>query len=141
MSSLEYYTKPGKDAEETSHFHYQSLVKLPGGVAKLAGVGGWDDAWNLDATDIPQQVARAIANVDSVLQGAGYRGWEDVYLVRAYIVNLDQAETGGAAAGAYAEQIKKRIPQHKPVLTGIGVQSLAFPGMLIELEAEAVSQA
>jgi enamine deaminase RidA (YjgF/YER057c/UK114 family) len=70
-------------------------------------------------------------NVDRVVREAGLRGWEDVYLVRSY--HTDPMES----LPALLEEINRRIPEHHPIWTAIGVKTLAGPEMIIEIEVEA----
>lgn len=99
---------------------------------KCAGQGGWTTTGDLDATDTKKQVDLAFENVDRVLQAAGLRGWEDVYLIRSYHVDME------ASFDYVVEKLKKRIPGHRPVWTCIAVPRLAFPAMLVEIEVEAL---
>ena len=98
---------------------------------KCAGQGGWTNSGDLDASDTRKQIDLAFENVDKVLQATGLKGWEDVYLVRTYHVEM------GASYDYLVEKLKKRIAGHRPVWTAISVPRLAFPEMLIEVEVEA----
>lgn len=66
------------------------------------------------------------------LTSAGSKGWEDFYAMRVYLV-------GGLTDEILAELVKVMKnhlgPNHKPILTGLGVESLAF-GMLVEVEVK-----
>lgn len=85
----------------------------------------------LDDSDVKKQVDLAFENVDRVLQAAGLKGWEDVYLFRSYHFDMD------TSYHYVVEKLRARIPGHRPVWTAISVPRLAFPEMLIEIEVEA----
>ncbi|KAM0543464.1 hypothetical protein ACHAPJ_012262 [Fusarium lateritium] len=133
MSSLQYYNDPGAGQKHSDLCHYSQAVAI-GDAVKCSGQGGWDSGGNLDANDLDRQIDLAFENVDRVLQAAGLRGWEDVYLVRSYHVDM------GASYDYVVKRLKERIPGHRPVWTAIAVPRLAFPQMLIEIEVEAYKQ-
>ncbi|KAK7703764.1 hypothetical protein SLS57_010801 [Botryosphaeria dothidea] len=110
--------------------HYSQAVVL-GDIVKCAGQGGWTNTGALDADDVPGQVELAFENVDRVLRKVGLRGWEDVYSVRSYHVDID------ASFEKMVEALRQRIPGHRPVWTAIAVPRLAFSAMRIEIEVEA----
>jgi enamine deaminase RidA (YjgF/YER057c/UK114 family) len=130
MSSLHYYDEPGAGTENGKNFHYRQAVVL-GNTVKCSGQGGWTNDGKLDANDPIRQVDLAFENVDRVLQTVGLRGWEDVYLLRSYHVDM------GATYDYVVKKLKERIPDHRPVWTAIAVPRLAFSSMQIELEVEA----
>ncbi|GLB07718.1 hypothetical protein AtubIFM57258_003080 [Aspergillus tubingensis] len=131
MSTLTFVNEEGAGQKHSDLCHYSQAVILPGNIVKCAGQGGWTQSGDLDATDVRKQVDLAFENVDRVLQAVGLQGWEDVYLIRSYHVDM------GASFDYVVEKLKKRIPGHRPVWTSIAVPRLAFPSMLIEIEVEA----
>ncbi|RAL07050.1 YjgF-like protein [Aspergillus homomorphus CBS 101889] len=131
MASLTYVNEDGAGQKYSDLCHYSQPVLLPGKIVKYAGQGGWTNSGSLDASDTRKQIDLAFGNVDRVLQTAGIKGWEDVYLVRTYHVDLD------TSYDYLVKKLKKRIPEHRPVWTAISIARLAFPEMLIEVEVEA----
>lgn len=129
MSNLTYINEEGAGQKHSDLCHYSQCVVLAD-IVKCAGQGGWDNNGNLEV-DEENQVTLAFENVDRVLQAAGLRGWEDVYSVRSYHVNI------GASFEPMVKKLRERIPGHRPIWTCIGVPALAFPKMLIEIEVEA----
>ncbi|KAL3485008.1 hypothetical protein BJX62DRAFT_243399 [Aspergillus germanicus] len=91
MSSLTYINEPGAGQKHSDFCHYSQAVHLPSNIVKCAGQGGWTNTGDLDAENIRGQVDLAFENVDRVLQVAGLRGWEDVYLVRSYHVDMESS--------------------------------------------------
>ncbi|CAG8211551.1 unnamed protein product [Penicillium olsonii] len=131
MSSFTYINEKGAGEKHSDLGHYSQAVLLPGNIVKCSGQGGWTPTGDLDANDWKRQIDLAFDNVDRVLQAADLRGWEDVYLLRSYHVDID-------ASWEYTvEKLRARIPDHRPVWTAIAVPRLAFPAMKIELEVEA----
>ncbi|KAH7013017.1 Endoribonuclease L-PSP/chorismate mutase-like protein [Ilyonectria destructans] len=130
MSNLQYHNETGAGQKHSDLCHYSQAVVL-GDIVKCSGQGGWDNTGKLNADDIKGQVDLAFENVDRVLQTVGLRGWEDVYSIRSYHVDI------GASFDLVVEKLKERIPGHRPIWTSIAVPRLAFPQMLIEIEVEA----
>ncbi|KAL4901592.1 hypothetical protein BDW74DRAFT_170051 [Aspergillus multicolor] len=120
MSTLTYFNEDGAGQKHSDLCHYSQAVVLPKdcNIVKCAGQGGWTNAGDLDANDVRKQAA-------------GLKGWEDVYLVRSYHVDM------GSSYDYVVEKLKTRIPGHRPVWTAIAVPCLAFPAMRIEIEVEA----
>ncbi|KAF2101038.1 Endoribonuclease L-PSP/chorismate mutase-like protein [Rhizodiscina lignyota] len=133
MANLEYVNAPGAGEFMSSNFPYSQCVKLPNGIVKLAGQGGWDTQTaaleaNGDADKF--QVDLAFQNIENQLKAAGLKGWEDVYLVRSYHVDM---------AGSFDATVAnlRKWCNHKPLWTCISVPRLALPQMRIEIDIEA----
>jgi enamine deaminase RidA (YjgF/YER057c/UK114 family) len=130
MSSLQYFNEKGAGQKHSDLCHYSQAVVV-GDIVKCSGQGGWDETGKLDPNDIEGQVDLAFKNVDKVLQAVGLRGWEDVYSIRSYHVDI------GTSFNIVVEKLRQRLPGHRPIWTSIGVTRLAFQEMLIEIEVEA----
>lgn len=132
MSGLTYLNEEGAGQKHSDLCHYSQVVLLPGGVVKASGQGGWDTTGKTDAADPAGQIKLAFENVDRVLRTAGLRGWEDVYSIRSYHVDME------GTFSHMVEELRRRLPDHRPIWTSIGVPALAFKEMLIEVEVEAI---
>lgn len=77
--------------------------------------------------DLLKQIDRAFDNVEHTLGLAG-AGWKDVYAVKLYHTEITEE-----GVGHLVENMRKYMPDHQPILSGIGVTSLAF-GMKLEIE-------
>lgn len=132
MSDLTFINEKGAGQIHSDKCHYSQAVKLPGGIVKCSGQGGWDNTGFCDGSNLDGQVKNAFMNVDRVLQAAGLRGWEDVYSIRSYHCDI------AASFPMMVKLLQERIPGHRPVWTSIGVTRLAFDTMLIEVEVEAI---
>lgn len=133
MSSLTYTNEEGAGQKHSDLCHYSQAVTI-GNIVKCSGQGGWNETGALDANDIPGQVDLAFQNVDKVLQAVGLLGWENVYSIRSYHVDID------ASFNLVVKKLQERIPNHRPIWTSIAVPRLAFEAMKIEIEVEAIKQ-
>lgn len=129
MSSLTYYNEKGAGEQNGAECHYSQAVVI-GPIVKCSGQGGWTNNRDIPM-DNKQQIINAFDNVERVLQAAGLKGWEDVYSIRSYHVDI------ASTFQLMVDILKERCPKHKPIWTSIGVTRLAFPSMLIEIEVEA----
>ena len=88
----------------------------------------------LHAGDIVAQVNQALDNLEIVLQGAG--------MSLAHVVRLNYYTTDVDAFFQAAEQLVPRLAQAgcTPASTLLGVQRLAFPELMVEIEATAVAE-
>lgn len=81
--------------------------------------------------DMRAQISLALDNLEAVLGGAGM-GIADIVRVGVYVTNVDEAmknfDVLGARFGAQGAQ---------PPMTLLGVERLAVPGLMFEIEATA----
>lgn len=98
-----------------------------------AGQVAWDRDYNVvGGNDLGAQTRQALANLKVVLAEAG-AGVEDIVRLRTYVVNHNPdclAPVGEALAEFYGTAMPAAN-------TWIGVQALALPDFLIEIEATA----
>ncbi|KAH8788565.1 Endoribonuclease L-PSP/chorismate mutase-like protein [Diaporthe sp. PMI_573] len=133
MSHLQYYTYPGFGEFVKEHTHYNQAVRV-GDVIEVAGQGGWDRETREVEPDLFKQIDKAFDNVEHTLSLAG-TSWKDVYAVKLY----HTTDVTEEAVGHFVENMRKYMPGHQPILSGIGVASLAF-GMKVEIEVRAHAQ-
>lgn len=98
-----------------------------------AGQVAWDKDYNVvGAGDVGAQARQALANLKAVLVAAG-ASVEDVVRLRTYVVNHDPSmlEPIGQALGEFYGGVTPAAN------TWIGVQALALPDFLVEIEATA----
>jgi enamine deaminase RidA (YjgF/YER057c/UK114 family) len=116
-------------------FGFSHAVRQKGGdTLHLAGQIAWDKEGKLvGAGDLAAQTRQALANLREVLKAAG-AGPADVVRLRTYVVNHSPDKLGpvlGEIGAFYAGAVPAAN-------TFIGVQTLALPELLIEIEATAV---
>lgn len=80
--------------------------------------------------DFEAQARQVFDNLETVLGQAG-ASFDDVIKLTAYVTDMTKLGDYGRVRAEY-------LKGKRPAVTTVGVQSLAFPGMLIEVEALAV---
>ncbi len=126
-----------KEFINPSSMGFTNTVAITSGGAKLvyvSGQVGYADGKVPD--DIGEQADIAFKNLVSELEAAGAKV-EDVVKINTYIKELDgeKAKAVGVANAKYFTQ------ENQPASTWIGVTSLIFPNLLVEVEAIAVVEA
>ncbi|KAH6687425.1 Endoribonuclease L-PSP/chorismate mutase-like protein [Plectosphaerella plurivora] len=132
MSGLQYYCYDGVGVTNNRLYSYSQAVRV-GNIVKCSGQGGWDDDGNIDEKDLKGQIELAFKNVEKNLKDAGAAGgWDSVYSVKSFHISLS------ASFDLMVEQFRKWMPAHQPVWTCVGVTELGIPGMIVEIEVEAI---
>jgi 2-iminobutanoate/2-iminopropanoate deaminase len=80
--------------------------------------------------DMKAQTRQALENVKSVLEAAG-ASMGDVVKITVYLTDMSRLMETHAVRAEF-------FPDPPPASTGIEVSALAFPGLLIEIEAIAI---
>lgn len=112
----------------------QAVKSIGSTTIYCAGQVAWDKDLNIvGGSDIGDQARQALKNVETVLAEAG-AGISDIVRMHTYVVN-HKAEYLGPVSAALAEFYGDITPAAN---TWIGVQSLALPDFLIEIEVTAV---
>jgi len=116
-------------------FGFSHAVRQKGGeTLHLAGQVAWDkDGKLVGAGDLAAQTRQALANLREVLLAAGASP-ADIVRLRTYVVN-HSADKLGPVLGEIGAFYAGAVPAAN---TFIGVQTLALPEFLIEIEATAV---
>lgn len=119
---------------ESTAYGFSHAVAASGAtIVHCAGQVAWDKDYNLvGGDDLGAQARQALANLKTVLTAAG-AGVEDIVRLRTYVVNHSPdciAPVGEALAEFYGQVMPAAN-------TWIGVQALALPDFLIEIEATA----
>ena len=116
-------------------FGFSHAVRQKGGdTLHLAGQVAWDrDGKVVGAGDLAAQTRQALVNLGAVLAAAGATP-ADIVRLRTYVVNHSPDKLGpvlGEIGAFYAGAMPAAN-------TFIGVQALALPDFLVEIEATAV---
>ncbi|ORY26034.1 Endoribonuclease L-PSP/chorismate mutase-like protein [Naematelia encephala] len=126
MSTLSYSAATPLALENQETYGYSQAVRF-GNALYISGQGGWRPDGSIEV-DNAAQIALAFQNVDQALISAGGNGLTDVFKVTTFLAPFTDE-----LAVLVSDEIKRRLP-HKPLWTCIGVDKLAFPGMVCEVE-------
>ena len=110
------------------------VIQHEGTVVHFTGQVAWDENREIvGAGDLAAQAAEAMRNLGKVLAHAGASP-ADVVRIRTYVVDHspDKLQPVGAAIAEFFGDVTP------PANTWLGVQSLALPEFLVEIEATAV---
>ena len=126
------YNPPGHQPFAPTYSHISSVpVSSTSKLLSFAGQVGHDSETGKTPESLAEQVELALANVDKCLTAAGATK-EDIISVRHYVVNLQPVDPArGRIYSAW-------IGDNKPPSTLLGVQHLAVPELLYEIEVMAV---
>ncbi|TKD50757.1 RidA family protein [Sphingomonas baiyangensis] len=108
-----------------------AALQAGGRTIHCAGQVAWDAECNVvGGDDLAAQTAQALANLKAVLAAAGASP-ADVVRMRTYVVNHSPDKLG-TVLGAFGAFYGDATPAPN---TFIGVQALALPDFLVEIEA------
>ena len=128
---------PGGWGEKSLRDYNYSMVLDVGGRVELSGQGGWDPATLEFPTGQPleAEINQAFDNVASMLSAVGL-SWLNVGHVNSYHV-VEPDGTILAATAEMGRQFSRRMPDHKPIWTCLGVACLGDPKMRVEIRVTA----
>jgi enamine deaminase RidA (YjgF/YER057c/UK114 family) len=114
---------------------YTHVITAEGGkLVLIAGQTPVDADGNVVGVgDFDAQVMQVFENLTRALTAAGAT-WENCVKVVQYIPNWDPEKH---RPGLTAARTKYMVPEHLPVSTLLGIQSLARPEYMVEIEAMA----
>jgi enamine deaminase RidA (YjgF/YER057c/UK114 family) len=114
-------------------FNQAELVEGAERVLMLSGQGPVAaDGAPQHAGDLPAQVALCLDNIETVLEGAGMT-LRNVVRIHVFTTDVD------AMMGSWEDLVKRFAADGvQPTSTLVGVTRLAFPEMMVEIEATAV---
>lgn len=110
-----------------------AAMQTSGKTVHLAGQVAWDKDCNIvGGDDLAAQTRQALANIKTVIEAAGGT-IADIVRLRIYVVNHSPDKLGVVLpeVGAFFGDVTP------PPNTFLGVQALALPDFLIEIEATA----
>jgi enamine deaminase RidA (YjgF/YER057c/UK114 family) len=116
-------------------YGFSHAVRQRGGdTLHLAGQVAWDkDGKLVGAGDLAAQTRQALANIRTVLAAAGASP-ADIVRLRTYVVGHSPDKLG-PVLGEIGQFYGDAVPASN---TFVGVQALALPDFLVEIEATAV---
>jgi enamine deaminase RidA (YjgF/YER057c/UK114 family) len=128
---------PGDWGQKNLKDYSYSMAMEVGGRVELSGQGGWDPVTLEFPTGraIESEIDQAFDNVAFMLDAVGL-DWTNVGHVNSYHV----PEPDGTILAATAEmgrQFRRRMPDHQPIWTCLGVAVLGDPKMRVEIRVTA----
>jgi len=110
---------------------YSRVVKV-GKIIHVSGTTATDSQGNLvGVDDVAAQTIQTLKNIQLALESVGSK-LEDVVRTRIYVTNIKQWEEIGKVHGQFFKEIR-------PATTMVEVKNLINPQMLVEVEAEAIT--
>ncbi|KAL7891949.1 Endoribonuclease L-PSP/chorismate mutase-like protein [Trichoderma sp. SZMC 28014] len=142
MSYLTYYSLPGYSQSWREKYGFSDACLL-GSRLEVTGQTGKDPSTGKVPPTIGEEIAKAFSNMNDVIlhslrqadrltKGDGATGWDYVVKLRTYHVGLSRMQD--QAREIMVQNIKKWCPNHQPLFTMIGSESLPFPGFHVEIE-------
>lgn len=120
---------------QSQQYGFSQIVKAKGGTTiYFSGQVGWDEHETLQGgNDLAAQTRGTFASLKKAVEAAGGQ-MRDIVSLRIYVVNYKREE-GRVITECLLEYFP---PDALPVTTWLGIQALARPELLIEIEATAV---
>ena len=113
---------------------YSNGIAAKGTMVFIAGMVGWNENENFEASDFQGQARQALRNIVTVLNEAGARP-EHITRMTWYLVDVDEYNSSLQHLGKiYQEEIGKVFP----AMTGIQVAGLVEKNAKLEIEVTAV---
>jgi enamine deaminase RidA (YjgF/YER057c/UK114 family) len=118
-------------------YGFSQVVSAQGGkTIYLSGQVGWDARQQMTGLgDLAAQTRQALRNIVIGLRAAG-ASLEDIVSMRIYILTSELVNSAAISAA-----LLEFFPENPPATTWIGVQALANPDFLVEIEPVAVIEA
>ncbi|KAJ6032912.1 uncharacterized protein N7446_008795 [Penicillium canescens] len=144
MANFNYYSLPGFGEQCRKQYGFSDACII-GDRMIVTGQTGMNPLSLETSPNFDQEVTQAFQNVnDLILQTLKdarssvsieqNRGWDYVVKIRAFIVNL--SNTREQAREQMVRNIKKWCPNHQPLFTMVGVETLPFPEHNVEIEVD-----
>ncbi|GKZ37794.1 hypothetical protein AbraIFM66950_009553 [Aspergillus brasiliensis] len=144
MSSFTYYSLPGFGEQCRQQYGFSDACII-GDRLIVTGQTGMNPYTSQTSPDLEDQVAQAFENIKSLIERTlqqanhpayreGKSGWEYVVKLHAYVVGLSAVRD--EARAIMVRYIKKACPNHQPLFTMVGIESLPFAEHRVELEVD-----
>lgn len=131
MDKPQFIVAPGAGEAFRKNLHFSSAVKI-GNRVETSGQGGWNDDLEIPS-EIDQEIRAAFRNIELVLVEAG-ASWDHVVHVNTYHVAGFPRIVNDTIVMLY----RRYMPNHAPIWTQVGVESLGLPAMRFEIRVTAV---
>jgi 2-iminobutanoate/2-iminopropanoate deaminase len=112
----------------------QVSISPPGSIIHVAGQVPWDDEGKVSAQGREAQLRQVLRQVILAVEAAGGTQ-DDIQMLRLYMPNFQSGTEADLVGGVLVDVFGAENP---PSSTWIGVQALAQPEYLVEVDAVAV---
>ncbi|KAJ6071166.1 hypothetical protein N7499_009180 [Penicillium canescens] len=144
MANFNYYSLPGFGEQCRKQYGFSDACII-GDRMIVTGQTGMNPLSLETSPNFDQEVTQAFQNVNDLILHTlkdarssvsieQNRGWDYVVKIRAFIVNL--SNTREQAREQMVRNIKKWCPNHQPLFTMVGVETLPFPEHHVEIEVD-----
>ncbi|KAJ5817047.1 hypothetical protein N7447_009280 [Penicillium robsamsonii] len=144
MANFNYHSLPGFGEQCRKEYGFSDSCII-GDRMFVTGQTGMDPLTLKTSLDFDEEAAQAFQNVNDLIvqtfndAKSSVRigqdgGWGHVVKIRAFIVGLSSIRE--QAREQMVHNIKKWCPNHQPLFTMVGVESLPFPEHHIEIEVD-----
>ena len=130
MSKAEFFVSAGYGETFLKELHFSQAVRI-GDRVEISGQGGWNDDLEIEEA-IEDEIALAFRNVARALATAG-ADWSHVVHVNSYHVGGFPPIVNETMSRLFREC----MPDHAPIWTQVGIDSLGLPAMRIEIRVTA----
>lgn len=122
---------PGAGETFRQDLHFSSAVKI-GNRVETSGQGGWNNEFEIPSA-IDDEIKAAFRNIELVLSKAG-ASWDHVIHVNTYHVGGFPPIVNDTIVMLY----RRYMPNHAPIWTQVGVDSLGLLAMRFEIRVTAI---
>ncbi|KAJ5981766.1 hypothetical protein N7522_013394 [Penicillium canescens] len=144
MANFNYYSLPGFGEQCRKQYGFSDACII-GDRMIVTGQTGMNPLSLETSPNFDQEVTQAFQNVNDLILHTlkdarssvsieQNRGWDYVVKIRVFIVNL--SNTREQAREQMVRNIKKWCPNHQPLFTMVGVETLPFPEHHVEIEVD-----
>lgn len=131
MTHPEFFVTPGYGELMYDRLHYSQAVRI-GDRVETSGQGGWSDSLEIPEK-LEDEIELAFRNLERTLSTANAE-WKHVAHINSYHVGGFPPEVNATMTRLF----RQYMPDHAPIWTQIGVESLGLPEMRIEIRVTAV---
>lgn len=116
------------ELKDSQRFKYNHAI-VEDGRLYTSGQVGMDAESNVVGDDVESQARKAFENLGVLLDAVG-KDYSDIAKVTSYVVDIRENRDG------YAKVYREFVEQPYPCHTMLGVEALAFPEYLCEVEVD-----
>ncbi|CAI7599905.1 unnamed protein product [Penicillium bialowiezense] len=144
MANFDYYSLPGFGEQCRKEYGFSDSCII-GDRMIITGQTGMNPLTLKTSLNFDEEAAQAFQNVNDLIVHTlrdaqpsvsidRNKGWDRVVKIRAFIVDLSGIRE--QARKQMVHNIKKWCPNHQPLFTMVGVESLPFPEHHVEIEVD-----